>query len=74
MSSMKSLFEQDGYNNILGRLDQLQPDSQRKWGKMTPAQMVWHCQYPLKIAIKNENLGVKGNPLIRWFFQKITLQ
>ncbi len=67
---MKSLFEQDGYQDIVARLNQLRPDSQRQWGKMTPAQMAWHCQYPLKIAIENKNLGVKGNPLIRWFFKK----
>lgn len=67
---MKSLFDQDGYQDILTRLAKLTPDTQRQWGKMTAAQMAWHCQYPLQLAIKNEDKGVRGNPLVRWFFKK----
>jgi len=37
---------------------------------MSVGQMVWHCQFPLKLAIKNKKTSKKGNPLIRWFFKK----
>lgn len=67
---MKSLLEDDGYQDIVKRFDKLKPDSNRLWGKMSPAQMAWHCQYPLELAIKNEDKGVRGNPLIRWVFKK----
>lgn len=47
-------------------------NSDRKglWGKMTVGQMVWHCQVPLKLAIKNKPTKKKGNLLIRLFFKK----
>ena len=67
---MKSLLEENGYQEIIDRLEKVNADSNRLWGKMSPAQMAWHCQYPLKLAIKNEDKGVRGNPLIRWFFKK----
>ncbi len=38
-------------------------------GKMTVGQMVWHCQYPLKLAIENKE-NSKGNWFIKTFFKK----
>ncbi len=67
---MKSLFDKEAYEEIVARIDSLSPDSQWQWGKMSVGQMAWHCQFPLKIAIKNEDKGVRGNPLVRWFFKK----
>ncbi|MEK6154422.1 DUF1569 domain-containing protein [Flavobacteriaceae bacterium 3-367] len=67
---MKSFFEETTYNEVLQRVRSLHQGSERKWGKMTVGQMVWHCQYPLEIAIENKKGGKKGNPLIRWFFKK----
>ena len=40
------------------------------WGKMDAAQMVWHCQIPLEVGIKNKLPKTKGNLLIRLFFKK----
>jgi len=67
---MKSLFDQESYDELKTRVDKLAPDTQRLWGKMSVAQMLWHCQFPLKLAIKNEDYGVKGNPIVRWLFKK----
>lgn len=68
---MKSLFEESAYKEVLNRLDQLTENSRRQWGKMSVGQMAWHCQVPLKVAVKNKpNSGKKGNPLVRWFFKK----
>src|SRR5437899_2347101 len=36
---MKNLFEKETTNEIVGRIDQLQPSTQRQWGKMEVAQM-----------------------------------
>jgi len=67
---MKSIFEEEAYNEILRRVNNLNENSSREWGKMSVGQMVWHCQFPLKLAIKNKKTSKKGNPLIRWFFKK----
>lgn len=40
---MRSMFEPDAREHIKERLSQLRPDSQRKWGKMNPAQTLAHC-------------------------------
>ncbi len=67
---MKSIFEEETYNEIITRVNKLNENSIPKWGKMTVAQMVWHCQIPLKVAIKNKATNKKGNLLIHWFFKK----
>lgn len=36
---------------MLARLDSLRPDSARQWGKMDAAQMLAHCQQPLRVAL-----------------------
>ncbi len=67
---MKSIFDEKVYNEIVLRVNNLNTNSKGQWGKMTIAQMVWHCQIPLKVAIKNKKTNKKGNLLIRWFFKK----
>lgn len=67
---MKSIFNDADYDLLVKRLHKLTPESERQWGKMSIGQMLWHCQFPLKIAIENKDHGIKGNPLIRWFFKK----
>lgn len=66
---MKSLFEDTTYQETLARIDALNEKSERLWGKMTVAQMVWHCQFPMKIGVKNEHKG-NGNLFVRLFFKK----
>jgi len=46
-----SLFEAEGLAAMLARLDALGPDAVRQWGKMDAAQMLWHCQRPLLVAV-----------------------
>lgn len=66
---MKSLFEAETYAETLARIDALQIDSKKLWGKMTPGQMAWHCQFPVKIGVENKNKG-NGNLFVRLFFKK----
>ncbi|MGA9471699.1 MAG: DUF1569 domain-containing protein [Terriglobales bacterium] len=47
---MKSLFEQDGAQEVMARIDSLQPASTRQWGKMDAAQMMAHCSATLDMA------------------------
>ena len=67
---MKSLFDQSTYNEVRSRLDALTQNSERAWGKMTPGQMLAHCQAPLNIVLEKEDYGFKPNWLVNLLFKK----
>lgn len=67
---MKSLFDQEAYDEIRSRLQALSENSERQWGKMTPGQMLRHCQAPLNIILEKEDYGFKRNWLAILFFKK----
>jgi hypothetical protein len=47
---MQSLFNQTDVRLILDRLDRLQPEAVRVWGKMTVSQMLAHCSEAMEVA------------------------
>lgn len=47
---MKNLFERESVDEVIARLDTLQPASQRQWGKMDVAQMLAHCAAAMDMA------------------------
>ena len=47
---METLYDKSGADLIIGRINQLTPESTALWGKMTVAQMLAHCQAPLRVA------------------------
>ncbi len=47
---MKNLFQQEAVDEVISRLDKLQPVSPRQWGKMDVAQMLAHCSATLDMA------------------------
>ncbi len=47
---MKNLFQADAVDEVISRIDKLQPASQRQWGKMEVAQMMAHCSAALDLA------------------------
>lgn len=47
---MKNLYEPDTEKEVISRIDNLQPSSQRQWGKMDVAQMMAHCSAALDMA------------------------
>src|SRR5690242_15336555 len=53
---MKNLFEQETVNEVMARIDKLQPTSERQWGKMDAAQMMAHCSIALDVASGRLNL------------------
>lgn len=53
---MKSLFDNSTYGEVIKRLNQLSPSSQRLWGKMEVAQMLAHCKGPLYIALEKKKM------------------
>ncbi len=67
---MKNLFEQDAVDELIGRIDQLQPATQRLWGKMDVAQMMAHCSAAFDMASGRLNtprnlIGRLIGPLVR---------
>ena len=47
---MKNLFEPEAVDEVISRIDALQPAAQRQWGKMDVAQMMAHCSGALDMA------------------------
>lgn len=47
---MKNLFQPDAVDEVIARIDKLQPTAQRQWGKMDVAQMLAHCSAGLDLA------------------------
>ncbi len=70
---MKSLFQQDGFDEINVRIGKLQPNTQHQWGKMDVAQMMAHCSTTLDMASGRLNpprvlIGRLLGPLVRPVF------
>src|SRR5262245_8404867 len=69
---MKNLFEQETFDEVISRIDKLQPTSQRHWGKMDVAQMMAHCSITMDIASGRLNLPrILIGRLIGPFFKSI---
>lgn len=64
---MNSLFEADAYDEIKARIDKLTPETSNEWGKMDAAQMLHHCQFPLKTALKSEYQKPRVSLMARFF-------
>ena len=48
---MRNLFESSAVEEVKARLFRLQPDSERLWGKMNPAQALAHCSAAMDLAM-----------------------
>lgn len=46
----KNLFQREAVDEVMSRIDKLQPASLRQWGKMDVAQMMAHCSAALDMA------------------------
>jgi hypothetical protein len=48
---MKNLFEPATTEEVNQRMAQLKPDSERQWGKMSPAQALAHCSAGMEVSV-----------------------
>jgi hypothetical protein len=67
---MKTLFKPADRDALSRRFAALEPDAQRQWGRMEPAQMLRHCAIALEDAlgtrpVKQVFLGKLVTPFIR---------
>jgi hypothetical protein len=58
---LKTLFIRTDVDEIIARIIQLTPDSQRQWGKMNICQMFNHCTFGLETAV-----GIRYIPRSFW--------
>jgi hypothetical protein len=74
---MKILADPDCKMEILTRLRRVSTDSQRRWGKMTPSQMLCHLTDAFKGVMGEKDLGRQDNFLtrtvVKWIFLKAPL-
>ncbi|QJP33295.1 DUF1569 domain-containing protein [Nonlabens sp. Ci31] len=68
---MASFFDQNAYEELHSRLKNIELETVPKWGKMTAAQMINHCQGPLKIAVNKSDITMKPNWLVKVLFKKM---
>jgi hypothetical protein len=68
---MKNLFDKDTYSEIISRINALTPNSQRQWGKMSPAQMLAHCKEAFKVPLSDKKMPrMFIGLLLGWAFKK----
>ena len=68
--AIKSIFDASSYEQIKKRIENLQPNAVRLWGKLDAAQMLAHCCIPIeqaigKVPFKDES-NFLSKTLIRW--------
>ena len=67
---MKTLANETDKTDLLRRLQQLTSDSQRRWGKMSPHQMVCHLTDSFKAATGEKPVSLRSNfvsrTVVRW--------
>jgi Protein of unknown function (DUF1569) len=51
---MKNLLDKETYQELTGRIQNLQPDSKAKWGKMNVAQMIAHVCEAYKVPLSDK--------------------
>ncbi len=70
---MKSLFNEAEYLEIRKRVENLQNDNARQWGKMTIAQMMAHCSIGFEKATGILPFEDKSNFIMRTLVKRIVL-
>jgi hypothetical protein len=68
---VKTLGNETDRQGLLQRLQQVSPDSRRRWGKMTPHQMICHLNDSFKSVIGEREVGSRNSNLltrtvVRW--------
>lgn len=57
---MKDIFSLEVANEMIGRINQLEPNQSPKWGKMSADQMFAHCNVPYEYVFQPEKFKKPG--------------
>jgi hypothetical protein len=60
---MKNIFEKATTEELINRINNLTPETERKWGKMTVAQMLSHCSVTYEMVY--EDIHPIPNPIMK---------
>ncbi len=60
---MKNIFDKTTTDEVIKRINKLTPETKRKWGKMTVAQMLSHCNVTYEMVF--EDIHPKPNPVMK---------
>jgi hypothetical protein len=67
---MKTFWDANVRQGLLARLEHLQPDSQRRWGKMTCEQMLRHLNNAAQMVTGELPVKPMSSPLRLWPLNK----
>lgn len=68
---MKTIFDKAAHDELLDRLAKLEVNSERQWGKMSPAQMMEHTARALELGIGETPVKqIFAGKLFSRFFRK----
>ena len=69
---MKNVFNQTDAAELINRINQLTPNSERQWGKMTVAQMLAHCNVTYEMVYENKH--PKPNAFMKFILKNLVKQ
>jgi hypothetical protein len=53
--ALPNIFSQTICNEIIGRINKLEPDTQPKWGKMSAPEMLAHCNVAYEMVYEDKH-------------------
>ena len=68
---VKNIFNPETIDHLIVRINNLEPDSKAKWGKMNVCQMMKHCAYVTEVTFGDKQLK---RPFVSYLFGKMTLK
>ena len=66
---MKSVFNQTDAAEVVNRINQLTPTTERQWGKMTAAQMLAHCNVSYEMVYEDKH--PKPNAFMKFILKNL---
>ena len=70
---MKNIIYTSFKTKVIERIVRLEPNSPRKWGKMSPSEMICHCADQLRIANGTKQSDFIGNFMLTTVFKWLIL-
>lgn len=67
--ALPNIFTSTTTDEIINRINQLQPDSQVQWGKMNVAQMLAHCNVTYEMVYEDKH--PRPNAFIRFILKSL---
>jgi hypothetical protein len=67
--ALPNIFSKEVSDNIVQRINNLTRDTQQKWGKMSVAQMLAHCNVTYEMV--HENIHPKPNALMKFILKML---